>query len=179
MKAALKALEPLGEQSRDRAINWLAEALDVDGSLGGKRSQPGAILKHAAEIGSDAAGVEAMTPKQFIALKKPGTDVERITCLAYYITHSRDTLHFKTNDLTALNTEAAGLRFSNASQAANNAMNQNGYLAQAGKGSRQITPRGEAVVEGLPDREAVNAALAEHPKRGRRPKRATPKNAES
>jgi hypothetical protein len=169
MKAALTALEPLGDEERARALGWLAQALGVaSGVIGVSASSLASGMKHTNEIGGDSSDISRMTPKQFMALKKPVTDVERIACLAYYLTHARDAMHFKTGDLTALNTEAAGLRFSNASQAANNAMNQNGYLAQAGKGNRQITPRGEAVVEAMPDREAVNAALADHPKRGRR-----------
>lgn len=179
MRAALTALEPLDEPARIRALNWLGETLAVSGALGGGLSSAKSTLKRGAETQHDIGDASEMSPKQFMALKKPSTDVERITCLAYYMTHTRDMLHFKTSDLTALNTEAAGLRFSNASQAANNAMNQNGYLAQAGKGNRQITPRGEALVKALPDREAVNAALAEHPKRGRRSKKTVPKNAKS
>jgi hypothetical protein len=115
-----------------------------------------------------------MSPKQFIAAKRPSTDVERIACLAYYLTHDRKTPHFKTNDLTALNTEAAAPKFSNASAAAQNALNQNRYLAQAGKGRRQITPLGESVVQALPDRDAVKEVLAKAPaKRARKPARRT------
>jgi hypothetical protein len=40
------------------------------------------------------------------------------------------------------------------------------YLAKAGGGKKQITILGEEVVEALPDREKVKAAIAEH-----RPKR--------
>lgn len=177
MKSSLTALEPLDEEARNRALVWLAETLGVGGVLSASSESSSKLFgKHQ----GDSAGtgdVTTMTPKQFMAAKKPTTDVERIAALAYYLTYARETLHFKTGDLTALNTEAAGLRFGNASQAANNAMNQNGYVAQAGKGNRQITPRGEAVVEALPDREAVAAALAEHPKRARRAKRAPKKAA--
>jgi hypothetical protein len=172
MKTALTALEPLTDDGRLRALGWLADALGVNPAWSVSVRQPASLgqdaVKHAGDINGVTADIAQMTPKQFMALKRPVTDVERIACLAYYLTHARATLHFKTSDLTALNIEAAGLRFSNAAQASNNAMNQNGYLAQAGKGSRQITPRGEAVVEAMPDREAVNAALADFPKRGRR-----------
>jgi hypothetical protein len=178
MTTALTALEPLDEEARARALNWLAEALGVGGALRGKKSSFVGGLNHAHDIDIDDSNISEMTPKQFMSLKRATTDVERIACLAYYLTYARDTLHFKTTDLTSLNTEAAGLRFGNASQAASNAMNQNGYIAQAGKGNRQITPRGEAVVEALPDREAVAAALAEHPKRARR-KKAAAKTAKS
>jgi hypothetical protein len=136
--------------------------------------------KYRADVNTNASDLESISPKQFMAAKRPQTDVERITCLAYYLAHARGEPHFKTRDLTALNTEAAGSRFSNAAQASNNALNQNEFLAQAGQGKRQITPRGEAMVEALPDREAVTGALADIPKRARRaPRRRTRTRASS
>jgi hypothetical protein len=179
MKLALTALEPLDEEARERALVWLAETLGVGGALHAPPGSSSKLLEKHQSDQLDSANITEMTPRQFMAAKKPTTDVERIAALAYYLTYARETLHFKTADLTTLNTEAAGLRFGNASQAANNAMNQNGYLAQAGKGTRQITPRGEAVVDALPDREAVATALAEYPKRARRAKRASKKGAAS
>ena len=35
-----------------------------------------------------------MSPKDFLMEKAPNTDVERIACLAYYLTHYRSTPHF-------------------------------------------------------------------------------------
>jgi hypothetical protein len=174
MKAALTALEPLEGEGRKRAMAWLGEALGL-GALPTGQAGPAPLgfVPPGAESNVGSIDITQMTPKQFMTAKRPSTDVERIACLAYFLTHVRGQAHFKTGDLTTLNTEAAGQRFGNASQAAANALNQNGYLAQAGKGNRQITTRGEALVEALPDREAVNAALAEHPKRARRAKRAT------
>src|SRR5258706_3911651 len=48
-----------------------------------------------------------VTPKQFLALKKPGSNYERVACLAYYLGNYRDMAHFKTRDITKLNTESA------------------------------------------------------------------------
>ena len=47
------------------------------------------------------------SPKDFLFRKEPNTDVERVACLAYYLTHRRGTNHFKTIDISKLNTEAA------------------------------------------------------------------------
>src|SRR5882672_10492519 len=105
--------------------------------------------------------------KHFYSSKKPTTDVERITVLAFYLTYAQDKPHFKTIDLTKTNTEAAGPRPSNATFAARNAVN-NGLLALAGKGQKQITTLGEDVVKALPDRDAVKAVLAATPKRKRK-----------
>src|SRR2546429_7925043 len=38
----------------------------------------------------------SMQPKEFLLDKQPKTDVERVACLAYYLTHYRETPHFKT-----------------------------------------------------------------------------------
>lgn len=99
------------------------------------------------------------SPKQFLFEKQPQTDVERIACLAYYLTHFRDTPHFKTLDLAKLNTEAAQPKFSNTAYAANNAANS-GYLAPATKSTRQISAAGEQFVMALPDRTAAKAAMS-------------------
>ena len=58
-----------------------------------------------------------MSPKEFLLEKQPRTDVERIACLAFYLTHYRDTPHFKTLELSKLNTEAAQQKFANAANA--------------------------------------------------------------
>lgn len=108
-----------------------------------------------------------LTPKQFVAQKKPKTDAERITCLAYFMTHHRGTPQFKTKDLTELNKEAAGSPFSNAAVAVSNATRDH-YMAPAGGGAKQITVRGEEVVAALPDRERVQAALEANPARRRK-----------
>ena len=97
----------------------------------------------------------SVSPKEFLHIKNPKSDVQRIACLAFYLTHVRDLSHFKTNDLTMLNVEAAAPRLSNPSVAVNNATIQSTYLAPAGSGSKQITALGEEVVNALPDQEAV------------------------
>ena len=94
-----------------------------------------------------------LSPKEFLFEKQPKTDIERVACLAYYLTHYRDTPHYKTIDITKLNTEAAQVKFSNAAQAVSNA-NTRGLLASAGRsGAKQISALGEQYVVALPDRE--------------------------
>jgi hypothetical protein len=97
-------------------------------------------------------------------MKMPKTDVQRIACLAYYLTHGREQPHFKTEDLTKLNTEAGGTPLSNPSMAVSNATKQNKFLGAVGEGKKQITALGEDVVTALPDEEAVKAVLANHRK---------------
>jgi hypothetical protein len=101
----------------------------------------------------------SISPKEFLRDKAPKTDIERIVCLAYYLTHYRDTNYFKTIDLSTLNTEAAQPKLSNPTVAVDNAT-RSGYLVQAIKGSKQISAMGETFVQALPDREAAKASIA-------------------
>jgi len=100
----------------------------------------------------------SLSPKEFMRDKNPASDVERVACLAYFLAHYRDSPHFKTIDISTLNTEAAQPKFSNSSVAVDNAMKQ-GYLAGATKGNKQISAVGERYVELLPDRESAREAL--------------------
>lgn len=118
-----------------------------------------------------SAPTNSSTPKAFMAGKRPTTDMERVTCLAYFLTHYRNVNAFKTKELTDLNIEAAQQKLSNPSATARNAVAQ-GFLALAGSGRKQITQRGEAVVISLPDRDKVKAALEDHKVRKPRKRRA-------
>jgi hypothetical protein len=101
----------------------------------------------------------SMSSKTFMLQKQPQTDVERVACLAYYLTHYKDTPYFKTIDLSKLNTEAAQPKFSNPAFAVDNAT-KSGYLTQAPRaGHKQLSAIGEHFVQALPDREAARAAM--------------------
>jgi hypothetical protein len=99
-----------------------------------------------------------ISPKDFLRDKLPVTDVERVACLAYYLANYRDTPHFKTIDISAINTEAAQPKFSNASVAVDNAR-QAGLLVAATKGNKQLSAAGDKFVDLLPDRNAAREAL--------------------
>jgi hypothetical protein len=144
-------------------------------------SQAQKILRVVMGVGADvsepddererrSAQTETTTPKKFMTDKRPRTDAERVTCLAYYLSHFRETPQFKTAEITATNVDAAQKPLSNPTVAVNDAANKYNFLAPAGSGRKQITARGEAVVEALPDREKVKAALEDHPMRKARKK---------
>lgn len=99
-----------------------------------------------------------LSPKEFIMQKQPRTDVERVACLAFYLTNYRNTPHFKTIDISKLNTDAAQSKLSNAHVAVDNATKA-GYLVPAVKGAKQISAPGELFVQALPDREAAKAVM--------------------
>ena len=100
-----------------------------------------------------------LPPKEFMYQKQPRTDIERIACLAYYLTHYRDTRQFKTIDLSKLNTDAAQIKFSNTAFAVVNATNS-GLLVAADKGFKQLSAVGELYVEALPDRDKAKEVIA-------------------
>jgi hypothetical protein len=79
--------------------------------------------------------------------------------LGYYLAHYRGIQHFKTLDISTLNTEAAYPKFSNAAMAVDNATKA-GLLVQAVKGSKQMSAAGERYVQTLPDRDTARSALA-------------------
>lgn len=111
----------------------------------------------------------SITPKQFMFQKQPRTDVEKVACLGYYLTHYRDTPYFKTLDISKINTEAAQVKFSNPAVAVDNATKQL-YLVPATKGNKQISALGEQFVLALPDRDQARDVMnnARPKRRGRR-----------
>ena len=116
---------------------------------------------------------EAPSPKDFVFQKQPNTQIERVACLAYYLTHHRDTPHFKTTDISKLNTEAAQAKLPNASYTVRDATRAS-LLATATGGMKQLSALGEKYVEALPDRAAATALTSTM--RGRRSRRKSGRN---
>jgi hypothetical protein len=160
----VSALKPLSPDARARLFRTLATFFEIPvretSALHGMRDTP-IQVPEAPTFSED----RSVSPKQFIFEKKPTTDVERVTCLAYYLTHYRSTPHFKTLDISKLNTEAAQIKFSNPAVAVDNA-SKAGFLVPASKGQRQISSVGELYVQALPDRTAARDAV-EHARRKR------------
>jgi hypothetical protein len=170
LEAVFDALVPLDDEKRlfvlSTVVARLGVKLDVGAAaLSGRRDQGTAPQADQQRIDTQ------MTPRLFLRNKHPTNDVQRIACLAYYLTHHRDTAHFKTGELTELNIQAAGDKIGNAAQAVANATKQNHFLSPAGKGRKQITPLGEDVVNALPDQQKVKVAIATETA-GRRKRRA-------
>jgi hypothetical protein len=155
LEAVFHAVEPLDEEKRSFVLSTVIHRLGVRIGFMGNAQVGGAGIP---PTGQQQVGADT-TPKLFLKNKHPVTDVQRIACLAHYLTHQRQTPHFKTQDLTALNTEAAGDKIGNAAQAVKNATNQNHFLSPAGKSRKQITALGEEVVNALPNQETVKAVI--------------------
>jgi len=102
------------------------------------------------------SGRPVLSAKEFIFEKDPITEVERLACLAFYLTHYQDMPHFKNIDLSRLNIEAAQRKLSNPAVSINNAM-RDGFFVQATEaGYKQLSAMGERFVQLLPDRDAAS-----------------------
>lgn len=157
--SAFKRLTPSG---RETLLQTVATFYKI-GIRGGPiasgsvaQTVPGGSISQASSSFSED---RAMSPKDFLLQKQPRTEVERVACLGYYLTHYRDTPEFKAVDISKINTEAAQAKLLNPTRAVDHAA-KGGYLVQATKGSKQISAAGEQFVLALPDREAAKAAMA-------------------
>jgi hypothetical protein len=163
LQTVIGALHPLDEEARGRILESAATFLRIEihshGSSLSRQSTAATGVGLASAPTSRFSEDTSMSPKDFLLEKQPRTDVERIACLAYYLTHYRGTQHFKTLDLSLLNTEAAQPKFANTAYSSNNAVKL-GYLVPSVKGQRQLSAIGERFVRALPDREAAKEALA-------------------
>jgi hypothetical protein len=164
----ISALEKLEPEDRERIFQTVATFFHIEGRTSVRTGSEYSRSTGASHQFSPPVGYSedlSTTPKDFLLEKGPRTDVERVTCLAYYLTHYRDMPHFKTLDLSKLNTEAAQPKFTNAAYTTNNAQKA-GYLVAGTKGHRQLSAGGEQFVRALPDREAAKKAmLSFRPKR--------------
>ena len=161
LQTVIGALQPLSIEAQHRilasATTFLqAPAQEAVGLRANRELSTVGATRRVPPAYSDNA---VMSPKEFLIEKQPRTDVERIACLAYYLTHYEDTPSFKTLDLSKLNTRAAQPKFTNAAQVAKNAVTS-GYLVPSSRGHRQLGAAGEQFVRALPDRHAARTAMA-------------------
>jgi len=169
----ISVLKDLDIDSQKRTLQAVATFLDIPLITSEKFSNNKTYETSNSKNDISFSENRIISSKEFLRDKSPKTDIERIVCLAYYLTHYRDTPHFKTVDLSSLNTEAAQPKLSNPAVAVDNAT-KSGLLVQAVKGSKQISAAGEVFVQALPDREAARASIA-NMRLKRRPKKPTPK----
>ena len=158
LRSVIEVLDPFDRETRLRILRTVQTFFGLDN---GAQTD----LKAARPSDLSFADRPSLSPKEFLREKQPTTDIERVACLAYYLTHYRDTQHFKTLDISKLNTEAAQIKFSNAGFAVTNATNA-GYLSAVGKGDKQLTAQGEDFVNALPDREKAKTVRERQRRRG-------------
>lgn len=162
VKQVLDLLGELDQEARIRVLKTLATFFDVRlnaiSSWDKEASLPTIESVSAGEMLPKFSGHKSMSPKEFMLEKDPHTDVDRVVCLGYYLAHYLERPHFKTADISMLNTEAAQRKLSNAAYSVNHAM-QGGYFVAAPNGSKQLSVLGEQYIEALPDREAAKEVL--------------------
>lgn len=162
--AILTALTGLDDAVKKWVLQTAADRFQVplaQEGQGGVRGASTPAARPAVALGDNPS------PKEFMKAKAPQNDVQRAACLAFFLTNYRDTQHFKSIDLTRLNTDAAGPKI-NMPRAVDNAVARNHYLAVAGAGKKQITSHGEDVVNALPDQDAVKEVEAKAVKKTKR-----------
>jgi len=171
LQKIISEMAPLSPETRRRMIETVCTFFGFGRPPSSQSAPPSGLAKQTAEPTAHFrfSENELPSPKQFMAEKSPITDVERVACLAFYLTQYRSMPHFKTKDINELNTEAAQRRFSNAAFAVVNATNA-GFLVPSVKGCKQLSADGEQYVLALPDQNAAREAM-ERVKRRRNNKR--------
>ena len=152
--SSILKLEP---DAQKRVFEAVAALLGIH--LGIRSVSPGSTFPAGSPKVASFSENREMSPKEFVMEKRPTSDVQRVAVLGYYLTHYRSTPHFKTLDISKLNTEAAQPKFSNAAKAVDNAATR-GYLVAATKGNKQLSAIGERFVEALPDQAAGREMVA-------------------
>lgn len=170
VQKVIDGLITFDDDTRQRILRTAATFYELDPAAAQRLNGVGAKHGYSTDVGAPTfSDRQELPPKEFLFQKQPKTDQERVACLAYYLTHFRDTAHFKTVDISKLNTEAAQIKFSNTAYAVANAANV-GLLASAGKGAKQISALGERYVDALPDRNAAKEVMASMRRRHNRRK---------
>jgi hypothetical protein len=155
------ALKSLDRSNQIRLLQTVHQFLGLQSpsGLGETSAQSSGSFTSTASKPGPFSTDRSASAKQFISEKQPKTDVERVACLAYYLAHFRDAPHFRTLEISKLNTEAAQPKFANAHYSVDNATKM-GYLAPGTKGNKQISAAGEYFVQLLPDRDAAKTAMS-------------------
>jgi hypothetical protein len=161
LSEVLPAFKQLSQDGRERLLRTLATIFGIEtgggvniGKLPRQTSSDYSLPESQGSFSED----RSMSPKEFMLQKQPQTAVERVACLAYYLTHYRDTPFFKTLEISLINTEAAQPKFANAARDVDNATKL-GYLVPATKGNKQLSAAGEQFVRELPDRDSARAIM--------------------
>lgn len=178
LSTLVSALAPLQQEARIRLLRTIStffelSVADVLSGAGGQAQRASSTYL----VDGDSRGASnpsfsedrSISPKAFLIEKRPQSDVERIACLAYYLTHYRGESAFKTLDLSKLNTEAAQIKLSNPTRAVDNATAAH-FLLSIGQGKKQLSAIGEVYVQALPDRSAAREAISDLKKRRSRAK---------
>lgn len=88
LNVVVTALKRLESEERDRVLQMVLTYFGAV-SVNTGTAAPAQSASFKASFSNDVSFSEdrSMSPKSFIMQKQPRTDVERVACLAYYLTH--------------------------------------------------------------------------------------------
>lgn len=157
------ALAKIAPEAQQRVIDWAVAKYQL--KQGGPPISAGTpqLAHHDPQPGKDI--------KTFLAQKRPDGFYERIACLVYHLEKFQGKTEVGRQDIIQANSDARLSKMSNPSVFVKHATHTYGYLTSLGKRKFALSARGEAVVEGLPDRAGVDQALADHPHKKSKKKR--------
>lgn len=163
LKKIDEALEQLTPEEKQRIFNFLASKHSLTFNTVSKGGG-GSAVGNGVVANASGNGQENITDiKQFLAAKKPHGFYEQVTCVGYFLEKTQGVENFNTKDITVANTAARATKIPNPSLYVNHCQNTYGYFSNVGSGKKAMTTRGEALVEALPDRDAVKTALENNP----------------
>jgi hypothetical protein len=159
MGKVMEAIGLLNLEGKRRVIGWAAGTI-------GLVAPPPATPNTNRPLQSAAGGNEStLTPEDYLVGKAPNSLVERFVVLGSYLTKYRQQADFKTEEIQALNDEADQPKFDAAVQAGKDAVKLQ-FVVGTMEGRRKLTSRGKALVEALPNRDAVKGVLERIPLAG-------------
>lgn len=176
VEAIHRALEPLDPEARARVLRSVTSLLEVT-TLPTLDNRPTSanISPPSPTVGT---GIQPqMSINAFIASKRPGNVYQRLACLAYFLEHHDQTVDVNAKDLATANSNARQANIPGTTNALSDATSKYEFFAPVGRGRKHLTSRGVAVVEALPDQEAVKRALQQHPSPRRSGRRTRAKRA--
>lgn len=161
LQKIIKELSVLDDEAKKRIMNTISTFFQMNIGIVSGTSQVIKKINISGESSKNRRDFSQhiiISPKEFMLEKSPRTNAEKMACLGFYLTHYRDMPHFKTLDLSKLNTEAAQQKFTNTAQATKDATRA-GLLVPATKGYKQLGAIGEQYVQALPDKEEAKKIL--------------------
>jgi hypothetical protein len=151
-------LSQLQPEEQLRVFNWISSKYKF-GSSGKFITSPSSGISKMDNTLEDSG----MHIKDFIAAKKPENNYEKIACVAFFLEKFRGMDSFKTVEITKGFQDARLNKMSNPAMFVAETARAYGYLTSIGSAKKGLTARGEALVNALPIRENVTAALTEFP----------------
>src|SRR4051812_46797595 len=96
--SVLKALTPLSDDAKSFVFRTAAERLGISCVVSTRPANSSASGDDQV-TSSQLSEITEMKPKAFLKSKRPLSELQRMVCLAYYLTHVQNKPHFKTQDL--------------------------------------------------------------------------------